>query len=150
MKCIEINGHRCEDTGQAEGVGGMRLTLWSCLDCRQTATYGSFDAGLRGCPARPESLDYLSVKAGGADLGERAARQWLDHADRIGLKMGAWAQEAIADKVGEEGGKAAELTFRGTSYHVIVTRRGKLACHAGLDFKCTACDELRQAGAIPA
>lgn len=148
MKCIEINGHRCEDTGQAEGVGGMRLTLWSCLDCRQTATYGSFDAGLRGCPARPESLDYLSVKTGDS-LGLRAARQWLDHAVRIGLKMSVWTQEAIANRVGENGGTVAEMTHQGRPYHVVVTRKGHLAAHPGNDYACAPCDELRQSGLIP-
>lgn len=62
----DLNGHRCVDTGRidkAMPVGNQ--TVWECQDCKQTASRNSFAAGLRGCPARPESLDNLSVCPGG-------------------------------------------------------------------------------------
>lgn len=34
---------------------------WHCTDCNTTTDRHSFAAGTRGCPGRPESLDYLRV-----------------------------------------------------------------------------------------
>lgn len=83
----------------------------------------------------------------GPDMGVEAARAWLARADTMGLKMGAWSQQAIADRVGPEGGRIAELTADG-SWHVIVQTSGRTSAHPGLQDFCSACADLREAGAI--
>lgn len=113
----EINGHTVTRT-TTDGV-------YHCPGCNTTTGYHSFDSGIEGCPGRPESLNYLSVDSGGDDLGTRAARQYLDYADRIGMKTSAWAQ-SMAAGVGAEGGVVAEFTMAGASYAVHVSATGKI------------------------
>lgn len=60
-----------------------------------------------------------------SELGVRAARQYLTYADRIGLKMSAWAQGAAA-RIGAEGGVVAEFSAAGKSYGVNADRHGKI------------------------
>lgn len=77
-----------------------------------------------------ESVPRITCDA--AKLGVRAALQWRAHADRIGLKMSVWAQQAIADKVGAEGGVVAEMIHRGKPYYIAVTPYGKISAHQGV------------------
>lgn len=63
-----------------------------------------------------------------SELGVRAARQYLCFADKIGMKMSAWAQGQAAS-VGVEGGIVAEFTLAGKSYAVHVNPLGKISAH---------------------
>lgn len=150
---ITVGGHRLTGTGHDMNMGSLgKQKLWRCLDCDQTATYASFDAGIAGCPMRPESLDYLSVSPGD-DLGERAARQWLSYADRVGIKTTVWAE--WSHRVGATGGYIADLQTAAGFYHIVVTRHGKLRAHNEVDdsglphlrpHNCPACAELADKG----
>jgi hypothetical protein len=62
---IALGGHRVQDTGTHEGVGGSARVVWRCIDCQSSGTSTLFESGYDGCPMRPESLDYLSVCPGG-------------------------------------------------------------------------------------
>lgn len=187
MNTTEIGGHRCVDTGRKFGISGSNqpVTLWRCLNCGLENSWHSFDSGIRGCPMRPESLDYLSVCPGGerceghmdtstedyrvwkastsmpsdlvprfrcdaALLGMRAARQWLKHADKIGLKTSVWAQEGIAKHVGAGGGRIAQLNTTAGHYHIVVTRHGNLRAHRDPEHGCRDCAELINTGDVTA
>jgi hypothetical protein len=62
-------------------------------------------------------------------LAYRAASQYIEFADRVGVKLGAWSQEGF--KVGPEGGKVAEMTFKGKSWSVWVDAAGKITARPG-------------------
>lgn len=142
----EMGGHRCVDTGTSYTLSGSStpITLWRCTDCGTENSYSTF-MGFPGCPKRPESLNFLTVRPG-EGLGARARERWLVRADATGIKLSVWSA-AVPDP-GPGGGKAAEMTFEGSPYHLIVTRPGRLAVHPGNDDDCAPCDELRRDGAI--
>lgn len=157
-------GHRTVDTGKVDkGMPTGDQTLYRCLDCETVTTrigFGGIRGANDGCPARPESLDFLSVCPGGErceghmdtstaqwrawkdspdassdgvprfhhtvdDLAERAAAQYLRHADLVEMKMGVWA--AQGRKVGAEGGTVAEFQHsNGKQYEVHVDQYGKI------------------------
>lgn len=62
------------------------------------------------------------------DLARRAATQYRQTADRIGLRTSVWAQEGF--RVGSEGGVVAELTHDGRSWSVRVDGNGKVTAQA--------------------
>ena len=84
------------------------------------------------------------------DMGLKAANAWLRRADVEGLKTSLWAQQAIADRVGPEGGKVADLVSDG-HWHVVVEISGRTSAHrdVGLHRDCPTCTTLRSAGLIP-
>lgn len=79
---VTIGGHRVQDTGMREGIGGTARAVWHCVDCKLSGTSTLFEVGHDGCPARPESLDYLSVCPGG-EMCER-------HMDTSTAEYRAW------------------------------------------------------------
>lgn len=183
---VTIGGHRVQDTGQKYGIAGHAVVLWRCVDCEDEASSTAFTTGTEGCPARPASLDYLSLCPGGemcpghmahdtpeyrdwkesrtmtsdqvprrycdeALTGIRAARHWLDFADRIGMKMRVWSPGGLAEEVDSGGGVVAGFQHAsGDHYHVLVTRGGKLRAHTGREHACPACAELIAKGEIVA
>lgn len=151
METTTIGSHRCVDTGQKFGISGSSqpVTLWRCVDCGVENSWNAFDASKGVCPARPDQITVTVNMQNNTHLGLLAAREWLALADVMGLKMSVWAQQAVADRVGPEGGKIAELSCWG-SWHVVLDNTGHVAAHQGRDWDCTTCDELRQAGKLPA
>lgn len=98
---------------------------------------------------RPDQITVTVNMQNNTHLGLLAAREWLARADARGLRMSVWAQTGAANRVGPEGGKIAELSSVG-SWHVVLDNTGHVAAHQGSDWDCTTCDELRQAGKLPA
>lgn len=111
----------------------------TCPDCHLTGDVLLFQVGYDGCPARPDSIK-VSVDPDKIreTLGLDAARQYLHHADGIGMKMGCWAQGA-ANHVGPEGGTIAELSHATGSWHVVVSPGGTIRAHKGKDWNCETC-----------
>ncbi len=62
-------------------------------------------------------------------LAERAAAQYLTHANKIGMKMSVWSAQAFT--VGPEGGAVAEFTHASGPWHVVVSPYGDIAAHPG-------------------
>ena len=58
------------------------------------------------------------------DLAKRASSHYIEWADRIGLKFSVWSASGF--KVGSEGGKVAEMTFRGAPWSVWVDAAGQV------------------------
>jgi len=165
----DLNGHLCYLV-KVRNPAAVTAT-WHCADCDTTTERASFKAGTRGCPGRPESLDYLQVcgmecpghmdtttedwrtwKASNSMpsdlvpkifcdsspgwLVTRAGTQWVAYADRIGLKMSVWAAQifrhaALHADPAAAVFQVAELTFKGETYSVWVTRSGQLSCRKG-------------------
>lgn len=77
-----LGGHRVTSTGEHYGVQGQAVATWHCIDCDTVASRTSFTAGLAGCPARPESLDYVRVCGtsctGHPDTDSPEYRAWLE------------------------------------------------------------------------
>lgn len=70
-----------------------------CQDCHVRGDAAVFSVGVDGCPKRPESLDYLTIRAfKGVDAmslaeQQKAARDhWLSFAKRIGLKVDGFTE----------------------------------------------------------
>jgi hypothetical protein len=57
-------------------------------------------------------------------LAYRAASAYIAWADGVGMRFSVWAQEGF--KVGPDGGKVAEMTFRGESWAVWVDHFGHI------------------------
>ncbi|MFE9833979.1 hypothetical protein ACFYP4_02350 [Streptomyces sp. NPDC005551] len=65
---------------------------FKCQDCGTRGDAAVFAVGHRGCPGRPESLNYLTIRdfkgveSMSIDEQRKAAReQWLDFAKRVGM-----------------------------------------------------------------
>jgi hypothetical protein len=62
-------------------------------------------------------------------LAYRAASAYIAYADSVGVKLSVWSQEGY--RVGPEGGKCAEMTFRGKPWSVWVDGFGKITARPG-------------------
>lgn len=87
----DINGHRCVATGTDKGLPVGDQTVYECQDCKQRAPYQSFAVGARGCPARPESIDNISVCPGGDKCEghpDQDSSEWRDYksSDHLSIK----------------------------------------------------------------
>ncbi|MBD0734000.1 hypothetical protein [Streptomyces sp. CBMA29] len=121
QRTSDLNGHRCVDTGKVDkGMPDGDQIVWECLDCQQRASRNAFSVGpARGCPARPESIDNLSVCPGGARCEghpDQNSSQWREytasnnlsietvprwfHTDNDLAKRAAAQYLRFADKVG--------------------------------------------------
>lgn len=102
----ELNGHMIKrETDPAIKVEDR----FRCEDCGAVTDHSSFGSGVRGCPARPASLNYLRIDLrlnGGADEVESmtldqqktAVRDnWLSFAKSVGMPV-VMATDALSDK----------------------------------------------------
>lgn len=99
----EYGGHRVK---RSNGDLNDRRATFTCIDCGTSEEGGVdwFGVGLDGCPARPESLDYLSSwrldPSPPEDPAKNAREHWLHMARRVGLPVRIGEHACDPDAVG--------------------------------------------------
>lgn len=70
---------------------------FECQDCHIVGDAAVFGVGIRGCPKRPESLDYLDISVfegfesmSTQDRAVVSRNHWKGFADRVGMKLQYW------------------------------------------------------------
>ncbi|MCP9209576.1 hypothetical protein [Streptomyces cucumeris] len=70
---------------------------FECQDCHIVGNVDVFHVGTRGCPKRPESLDYLAIDGFDGvksmttqDRAVASRDHWKSFADRLGMKLQSW------------------------------------------------------------
>lgn len=107
---------------------------FKCQDCHAVASSDSFGVGLRGCPARPASLDYLRIDQAenveSMTLEEQKAEardHWLDYAKRIGMPVNL-ETEIVSDNDRPE--RVMIFSVNGVIYELVYNKqRYSMAAH---------------------
>lgn len=160
------------NVGETVTSGGHKVTRipnrngeewqYECNDCPKRGDKAVFTVGIDACPGRPESLNKLSVCAGGAkcsghmdqssdewhqwknsksmpsdlvphytcketERGTRAAAQFKDFADRLGMPTDEWTvNDGTALNINSEGMRVAEFDHPKGHYEVWVGQSGMI------------------------
>lgn len=128
----DVNGHMVKRVSDPAVKVEDRFR---CEDCGAVTDNSSFNSGLRGCPARPASLNYLRLRGvagfNAMPLDQRKAMvrdHWLDFARRIGMPVNL-ETEVVSDEARPE--RVMIFSVNGGIYELLYNEKTHgMATHA--------------------